>query len=155
MGGDTMTSVGSAYATFALDLRQLRQDKVEVSTTLRQLQTEIDQFNRQRAQAPTGGAGGGGGQDSQARQRAAAIRELEQAMARQAAQERALLRGGQQITQSEIRAATAARDYARALALVDQQLEQAIPGTARYNSLLAQQATLERQAAQEAARRSP
>src|SRR5262245_658516 len=153
MGGDTVTNVGSAYATFGLDLRSFRQEAMEVRTTLRQLQTEVEAFKRQQA-APSGARGGGGGQDTEARKRAQAIRELEQAMARQAAQERALLRGGQQIAQSEIRAATAARDYARALSLVDQQLDQAIPGTRRYNDLLAQQATLERQAAQEAQRRS-
>ena len=53
---------------------------------------------------------------------------------------------------SEIRAARASGDYGRALGLVDTALGRAEQGSIRYNNLLAQQATLERQAAAAAAR---
>src|SRR6185295_13288873 len=52
------------------------------------------------------------------------------------------------IRDSEIRAARASGDHAKALELIDVQLKAAIPGTTRYNTLLAQQATVTRQAAQ-------
>lgn len=143
---------GSAYSEYSLNIDGLKRNVAEAKALLRSLQADIDKLARTPAPGAGGGGGGGTRAPSADRQRAQAIRELEQAMVRQAAQERALLTGGQQVAQSEIRAATAARDYARALQLVDTQLDQAIPGTKRYNDLLAQQATLSRQAGQEAAR---
>lgn len=53
----------------------------------------------------------------------------------------------QQLADSQVRAARAAGDYAKALAIVDKELQQTSKDTVRYNNLLAQQATLQRQQA--------
>lgn len=59
-------------------------------------------------------------------------------------------RATQALAASEIRAATAGREYGKALGLVRRELDGATPGTVRYNNLLGQQATLLRQAGQAA-----
>lgn len=64
------------------------------------------------------------------------------------------IRANQRLIDSAVRAATAQRDYTRALSLVDQELRRASPNTERYNNLLARQATLSRQAAQSSAAQS-
>lgn len=62
------------------------------------------------------------------------------------------IRANQRLADSAVRAATASRDYEKALSLVDSELNKTLPDTERYNNLLARQATLSRQAAAEARR---
>lgn len=121
---------GTGVAKYLLDISQVKRAAAElraIFTGIRQQETQIGR----------GGAGGGGGAFTQ--QSAAARRAL--------ADFERLERQYNAVRDSEIRAARAAGDHAKALQLIDAQLRSAQPNTVRYNNLLAQQAQVQRQAA--------
>lgn len=74
------------------------------------------------------------------------VRQTAQEATRAEREFQALERSINQLRDSEIRAARAAGDHQRALALIDNELGRAQQGTVRYNDLLARQATASKQA---------
>jgi hypothetical protein len=111
---------GAAVAKYLLDISQPRQAAQELSRLYARLRQEAAGLGR----VPAGGVGGGG--RSGAGGASAAARDLDR------------------LRDSEIRAAKAAGDHAKALRLIDAELTRAGQGTVRYNNLLAQQAQVTR-----------
>jgi len=123
---------GSAHASYILDVEQPKRAAAELRALFAAIKRDAAGIG-----APSGIGGGGIGGGGQA----AALTQQSAAAARAAT-------GLERLRASEVRVAVAGRDYATALQLISAQLSSAQPGTLRYNNLLAQQATLTRQAAQ-------
>jgi hypothetical protein len=135
----TAVNVGSAYSVFELRYSSLTQGVPIIEQQLGRL--------RQQTRTPIS-VSVDGTQASRGLQQTG--RDADRALK----QFQALERTFDRTRDSEIRAARAAGDHGRALQLISTALARAEQGTVRYNQLLVQQATLERQAAQAAQRAS-
>ena len=135
----TSVNVGSAYSTFELRYQSLTQGVPLIEQQLGRLR----QQTRTPITVSVDGTRASRGLQQTGRDADRALKQFQ-----------ALERTFDRTRDSEIRAARASGDHAQALKLVDQALARAEQGTVRYNQLLAQQATLERQAAQAAQRAS-
>lgn len=135
--------VGSAYSTYELDISGLKQNVAEAKRLLSDLQATA-----QRTKAPVlggGGAGGAGGAGKAGADLNKAKREADQAFTAFKRLETAYTR----VRDSEIGAARAAGDHARALKLIQTELGRTATDTVRYNSLLAQQSRIQAQIARQ------
>ena len=127
--------VGSAHAIFSLQYESLTQGVPAIEQQLGRLR----QQTRTPITVSVDGARAAQGLQQTGRAADQALRQFQ-----------ALERTFDRTRDSEIRAARAAGDHARALQLIDEALGRAETGTMRYNNLLAQQATAQRAAAREA-----
>ena len=132
----TAVNVGSAYSVFELRYQSLTEGVPAIEQQLGRLR----QQTRTPIAVSVDGARAAQGLQQTGRAADQALRQFQ-----------SLERTFDRTRDSEIRAARAAGDHARALALTGEALQRAEQGSVRYNNLLAQQATLERQAAREAA----
>jgi hypothetical protein len=125
------TKVGGVYTPYSLDIAGLRRGVQEARTLLQQLRNEA------RQPIPAPGFGGGG------------TPRAPRAPANDTARRERELR---RLADSEIRAARAAGDHARALQLIDRAMQAASGDAIRFNNLLAQQSQVQRTATREAER---
>lgn len=148
------TIVGSAASLYDLDLRPFRRSVQEVRETYRQLKAEAGAAGARLpapvpAQLPRGRSGGSTA-DPAAEAIKQAAKEADEALKafeRLEKQYQVNQRSAARLADSEIRAARAGGDHQRALQLIESELAKAGAGTQRYNNLLAQQASVLKQAA--------